>query len=379
MKKIFTLIAMATLAVSAQAQQYQQYFRVEFTVPITGDKIPAGQSNTSVAATMKDKYTYCNPEHEYLDFQAGGNLVARGTGNGESGTASNMGFRSTTTSYNENSVFYLDNKRTAQYNTATNQAAVETYPYMVDKIKKISVYSIPVEKVSLIDSVPFTGYVYPGYPDKKGGYNGTVFTFNRLPRNVAELKTLMENPDGSRVEAAKNPLFVAAVMYLVWPRLLDCSQDCRDMVDYLFGTQYKKLNTYGISNSSFQNVCTAQFGGRDYAGEYTHNNLFQHFAGATPANQYKPNGRGYGYDNGPYKVRVAWDDVPTETSGQMNATVARIKLMANPDATTADELSFDDPTAHVVKLRSTNNNGWFFMDGEKIYYTKGKDQYDTSF
>ena len=310
MKKIFTLIAMATLAVSAQAQQYQQYFRVEFTVPITGDKIPAGQSNTSVAATMKDKYTYCNPEHEYLDFQAGGNLVARGTGNGESGTASNMGFRSTTTSYNENSVFYLDNKRTAQYNTATNQAAVETYPYMVDKIKKISVYSIPV-------------------------------------------------PDGSRVEAAKNPLFVAAVMYLVWPRLLDCSQDCRDMVDYLFGTQYKKLNTYGISNSSFQNVCTAQFGGRDYAGEYTHNNLFQHFAGATPANQYKPNGRGYGYDNGPYKVRVAWDDVPTETSGQMNATVARIKLMANPDATTKDELSFDDPTAHVVKLRSTNSDTSF--------------------
>ena len=87
---------MALFAMTTFAQQSQQYFRVEFTVPITGDKIPAGQSNTSVAATMKDKYTYCNPEHDYPDFQAGGNLVARGSGNGESGKASPMGFRSTT-------------------------------------------------------------------------------------------------------------------------------------------------------------------------------------------------------------------------------------------------------------------------------------------
>ena len=59
MKKIFTTIVTALFAMTTFAQQSQQYFRVEFTVPITGDKIPAGQSNTSVAATMKDKYTYC--------------------------------------------------------------------------------------------------------------------------------------------------------------------------------------------------------------------------------------------------------------------------------------------------------------------------------
>ena len=181
---------MALFAMTTFAQQSQQYFRVEFTVPITGDKIPAGQSNTSVAATMKDKYTYCNPEHDYLDFQAGGNLVARGSGNGESGKASPMGFRSTTSYVSENSSFYLDNQRTAQYNTSTNQAAIETYPYMVDKIKKISVYSIPVERVYMIDSVPFTNYVYPGYPGKKGGYRGTVFTFNRLPTTVTPSLTV---------------------------------------------------------------------------------------------------------------------------------------------------------------------------------------------
>ena len=140
-------------------------------------------------------------------------------------------------------------------------------------IKKITAYSIPVEKVELLDSVPFTGYIYPGNPNRKVGgvlgYTGTEFKFNRLPRNVAELKTLMENPDGSRVEATNNPLFIAAVMYLVIPRLLDCSQDCRDMIDYLYGTQYDALNTYGVSNTEFQNFATSMFGGRDGAGFWT--------------------------------------------------------------------------------------------------------------
>ena len=375
---------MAAFAMTSFAQATQQYWRVEFTVPITGDKVPAGQSNNSVAATMKDYYTYCNPEHDYLDFQANGTLVARGNGNGDSGTANPMGFRSTTTNYNENSAFYLENGRTAQYNTSTNQVAIEKYPYQVDKIKSITAYSIPVEKVELIDSVPFTGYIYPGNPNHKEngelGYNGTVFTFNRLPRNVAELKTLMENADGSRVEAAKNPLFVAAVFYLVCPRLLDCSQDCRDMMDYLFGTQYSALNTYGIANQTFQNWCTATFGQKDSGGYQEHNKIFQHFAGATPGNQYKPNGKGYGYDNGPYKVRVVWARASAIThSGQMNADVATVLCMPNPDAQTAGDQSFDNPDAHTVKLRSTNQNGWFLTDGEKSYFSKGKDQYDTSF
>jgi hypothetical protein len=54
MKKIFTTIVMAIVALTASAQNNQQYFHVEFTVPITGDNIPIGQSNNSVAATMKD-------------------------------------------------------------------------------------------------------------------------------------------------------------------------------------------------------------------------------------------------------------------------------------------------------------------------------------
>jgi hypothetical protein len=122
MKKIFTTIAMAVMAVTAFAQANQQYFRVEFTVPITGDKIPVGQSNNSVSATMKDEYTFCNPEHDYLDFQA----------------QNPMGFRTTTSNITENSSFYLENGRTGQ-----TPGVVLKYPYMVDKIKKMTATPFP--------------------------------------------------------------------------------------------------------------------------------------------------------------------------------------------------------------------------------------------
>lgn len=378
MKKIFTAVAMAAIAMTGFAQDTQQYWRVEFTVPITGDKVPQGQSNNSVAATMKDNYTYCNPEHDYLDFQANGTLVARGTnGKGDNGVANPMSFRSTTTSYSETSSFYLDNGRTAQYNTSTNQAAIEKYPYMVDKIAKISAYSIPVEKVELLKKEEFSDYVYPGDGET---YNGALFTFNRLPRNVAELKTLIEDENGNRVAETQDPLFVAAAFYLVTPRLLDCSQDCRDMMDYLFGTQYKALNTYGVSNKSFQNFCIGTYGGRDANGYQTHNTLFQHFAGASPANQYKPNGKGYGYDQGPYTVRVVWSPIdPTLHSSEKNCTIARVLLMANPTATSKEDVGFEDPVPHIVMLRDTNKNGWFMFSNIETYFTKGKDQRDDDF
>ena len=359
MKKILFTVAMAAIGMTAFAQNKatatpsKSYYRVEFTVPIVGTN---SGSNNSVAATMKDDYTYCNPEHQYLDFQAD---------NG-------MWFRTTTTTVTENSSFYLENGRTAQ------GGANAKYPYLVDKIKKITAYSQPVQKVTLVDSTTTHNITFVG--DGKT-YKGAEFTFNRLPRNVAELKTLIEDAQGNRVEACKNPLFVAAVGYLVWPALLNCSQDCRDMVNYLYGTHYSQLNTVGIANTDFQNLCIGWFtdnGGKDLGGFYLHNNLFQHFAGASPGNAYKPNGKDYW--TGPYKVRVVWDSAQAfETSGQLNATIARILLMPNPDATSKADISFESPNAHIVKLRGTNKNGWFLFDGHKNYYSKGKQQRDDDF
>ena len=107
MKKIFTTIAMAAFAMTGFAQTAQQYFRVEFTMPIVSDGAGGG---TSVASGMKDDYTYCNPEHQYLDFQAGGNIVTVGTNSPrdnsrKTGTAMPMGFRSTTNSPTATSAF----------------------------------------------------------------------------------------------------------------------------------------------------------------------------------------------------------------------------------------------------------------------------------
>lgn len=362
MKKILSTFAMAVVAMTALAQQNQQYFRVEFTKPMTAFT-NGGKTDGVVSATMKEDYVYCNPEHEYLDFNA---------------TNNPMKFDNSTHNFNENSYYYLTYKFQTQGSTiadANGYAAEEHVSrYMCDNIKKITAYSIPVEKVTMLDSTATHDITFIGNGKT---YKGAEFTFNRMPRNVAELKTLIDpNNDGSRV-GCENPLYVAAVMYLIWPRLLDCSQDCRDMLDYMYGKHYSQLNTTGISNQSFQNLCIGQF--QKTNGYYDHYQLFQHFAGATPMNQYKPNGKDHGVV-GPFKVRVVWDNqTPTQPLSNPKCTLAKMLLMPNPDATTKDEISFEDPTAHVVYCRSTNKTGWFFHMNEKTYYAKGKDMYDDDF
>ena len=358
MKKIFTTIALAAIAMTSFAQANQQYFRVEFTVPITGDKVPIGQSNNSVAATMKDEYTFCNPTHDYLDFQA----------------ANPMGFRSTTTSITETSAFYLENGRTGQ-----TPGVVQKYPYQVDKIKKITAYSIPVEKITC-DSTTTHEYVFHGRDVKNPGDGTTTFrvaefTFNRLPRNVAELKTLIEDENGKLNGSTNNPLFVAACLVAVWPRILDCSQDCRDMIDYLYGKHYAALNTTGISNGNFQDVCTAGLVGKDAAGQWQFNALFGYFDGATPSNLYTPNTA-----NG-YKVRVGWHpSSPLTPVGQWgNKNMAKICLFPNPSATDLADMGFENPDMRFIELRETSKNGWFVSDKEKNVTMTMKDQYDTDF
>jgi hypothetical protein len=155
MKKIFTTVVMAAIAMTSFAQSTREYYRVEFTVPIVGSNTG---TNNSVAATMKDDYTYCNPLHEYLDFQAGGNLLAVGTAN-------DMGFRTTTSNVTENSAFYLENGRWTW--TTPGQKSVKPYPYQVDRIKSITAYSIPVETVELLDSTETHEIIFIGNNNSK--------------------------------------------------------------------------------------------------------------------------------------------------------------------------------------------------------------------
>ena len=348
MKKLFTTIAMAAIAMTSFAQANQQYFRVEFTVPITGDKIPTGQSNNSVAATMKDSYTFCNPEHEYLDFQA----------------EKPMGFRATTNQVSANSAFYLENGRTGQ-----TPGVVIQYPYQVDRIKKITAYSIPVEKITCDSTTTHELKFYDG-----NTYKVAEFTFNRLPRNVAELKTLIET-DGKLNGSTNNPLFVAACVIAVWPRILDCSQDCRDMLDYLSGKHYPQLNATGISNADFQDVCISGLVSKDASGFWQYNALFGYFEGATPGNQYTPD------TSKGYKVRVGWHiSAPlSPVSNWGGKNMAKICLFPNPAATNKNEIGFENPIMRFIELRETGKNGWFLNSKEKIPTMTMKDQYDDSF
>lgn len=369
MKRIFTACFMAAAAMSSFAQvENQQYFKVEFTVPVSLEGKNYTGSNNSVSATMKDDYTYCNPEHEYLVFPA---------------TENPCWFDNATHNYSENSSYYFKTMRTTQAGLVENNNN-----FLCDKISQISAFSLPVEQCVLIDSTE-TFRINEGDPRFQGDYPTTPshkyydiaeFTFNRMPRNVAELKTLMENPDGTRNEACNNPLFIGAVCYFIWPRLLECSQDCRDMWDYMYGKHYAALNTVGIANATFQNACIAQYSGKDAAGAYKHYNAYQFFAGATPGNGYKPNGTGYG-EEGPFKVRIGWDvKDPMTYDATRQCYVASLLLFPNPaEGATRDDISFEYPVGHVIKLRSTKKNGWFLSDGEKSFYAIGKAQYDNEF
>ena len=186
MKKLFTTIVMAAIAMSAFSQAYQQYFRVEFNCPITAD----GSGKTSVGQ-MGDSYTYCNPEHNvivngekhgWILIQGGGNLTAYDE------PAGNLTFRPQTANISNSTAFFLENGRYGQGGAKANWAYQLESSTWGTVINNITAFSIPVEKVSLIDSTATHEYKFPG--DNKT-YRVSEFTFNRLPRNVAELKTLV--------------------------------------------------------------------------------------------------------------------------------------------------------------------------------------------
>lgn len=368
MKKIFTTLALAFVAMSGFAQATQKYVRVEFSVPITNfdfPEDPAKKGKTSVASAKCDDYVYPNPLNPYLDFNV---------------TEHPITYRTTNpTNLSESSYFYLDQVRNTQYFT---EDKVNKTKYDCQNITKMTAYEIPVETVKLLNTDTAAVEMDKPYIGNNKKYKIGKFTFNRLPRNVAELKTLIEpNGKGERV-GCHNPMYIAAVMYLVWPRLLDCSQDCRDMVDYLFGKfDNPRPETYGISNRSWQNLCIATYNGnkgKDANGyHWEHNKLFEYFYGAKPSNQYMPNGdmtKGY-FNQDSYTVYVAWDTTePLMRSGDYDCTIARFLLISNPDATSKNDIAFDDPTAKVVMVRTTKHHGCYFQSNAEIYYGKGRHQ-----
>lgn len=349
MKKIFSALALAAFSLASFAQATQEYMRVEFKVPMTAfDEEDTGKTGTPLAAGQKDSYIYVNPRHQYLDFNV---------------TEHPLTFRGTTTNIDGKKSMYLHQVRNTQSNKADENAK---YPYDIDYISSITQYSIPVEKVVLLDSVPAKEVMINSEKSEKA-WRISEFRFNRLPRNVAELKTLLE-PKGDGVRThCHNPEFVVAVGYLIAPRLLDCSQDCRDMFDYLCGKWNGLSNAF--SNSDFQDLCTSSYsgggdgengGGKDSNGIYWDNNhVFQWFDGALPSNQYTPNSK-----DG-YKVYVCREVVPADKS--------RFFLISHPYDKNRANRAMDSPDACVVYVEKTSD-GFFLKSNMKNYFARGKAQ-----
>lgn len=367
MKKILTTLAFAAISLAGFAQATQQYMRVTFNVPVTDYDYPGdpNKKGTSVAAGMADSYIYLNPLQPYIDLNVSEHPLT---------------FRSTTTNFNEKSAFYLHQVRNTQTYVNDNKA---DFPYDLDRIESITQYSIPVEKVELIEAkpkaiIPYNHKLIPGGREEMK-YSVWEYTFNRLPRNVAELKTLMEDANGNRIQRCyDDPAFIVAAMYLTVPRMLDCAQDARDMADYLFGRGHSaRSGVYGVSNPDMQNVCkggryNANGKGKDANCTYwDQNHAYQWFKGGKPSNQYKPNGKGYGYDNGPYTVFVL-QDIALSTGLPMKDD--RFFLISDPYVENSCDLVFDNPEAAVVYLKKTANDGWFFDINWANYFAKGKDQ-----
>lgn len=365
MKKIFTTLALAAISMSGFAQATQEYMRVEFSVPITSYDYPKdpNKKGTALGGGQKDYYIYLNPLNPYLDFNISEHPLTINT--------------TSWANVNEYTTFKIDQVRNTQTYIEDN-----TYHmlYNVDQIANITKYSIPVEKVVLMNTDTAAVLMEKPYIGNNEKFRIGKFTFNRLPRNVAELKTLIEpNGDGVRTHC-HNPMFVAACMYLVFPRLLNCSQDCRDMIDYLHGKfdTPKVDDTYGISNTSFQDLCISRYAGNqglDANGDWVHNHLFEYFEGATMANKWMPNGdasKGYfGQDS--YTVYVAWGIEPAiMRSGQRDCLVATFCLISNPYATSKEDVAFEEPKPWSVEVRSTKKHGWYFHSKPETYIGLGK-------
>ena len=358
MKKILTSLAFGVISLASFAQATQEYMRVTFNVPMADYEEPkSGKTGTPVSAGMKDSYVYINPEHQYIDFNVSEHPLT---------------FRTTAT-VKETGSFYLQQIRNTQSYVEDKNAQ---FPYDCDRIESITQYSIPVEKVELMEAVPVKQMPYLGQKKPGGGdliqYNVWEYTFNRLPRNVAELKTLMEDGNGNRIQRCyDDPAFIVAVMYLLTPRFLDCSQDCRDMIDYMFGKFHSARGVnFRSSNADFQDLCTAKYNGnfgKDANCTYwNHNHVYEWFKGAIPSNQYKPNGKDYGYDNGPYTVYVLQDQNPADSG--------KFYLISNPYEEIRANYVMDGPTSCPVFVKKTSNDGWFFENNFKNYFAAGKDQ-----
>lgn len=309
MRKIFVTMALTIAAATVSAQSVS-YFRVQFS-----------ENLEQVKQYAADGKTFFNPAYDYIDFK--GSLPFT---NG-----------STSGNVDANSYYYIGNSPTDK--TAFTLAKTDGSL----AIKKVSAYSQPIQTITV--SSEESTYT--------NGKKQVTFTFNALPRNIEELKTL----EVDNRKYFESQYFVTALYICCLNRMADNSADAWEMINYL-RTHTATVGMNGISlvsNLVMQNIVQSDLVGKDTNGYPVVNGLRSYFAGSSPENLYTP--------TTPYQVTVVEQHAePLYTLDGI--TYARLHVLSS---------GADSPVGWLT-LRKTNYHGWLITDGERFFTSKKKDQ-----
>ncbi len=317
MKKYFLSLIFAAAGLTASAQQQSvTYFRVQFTENLEKVKQYAG-----------DYSTFFNPAYDYIDFK--GSLP--------------FTHGSLTGKIDANTYYYIGTGPNVDTGERTKFTLGKTDGTLA--IKKVSAYTQPVETITVKSQ--------EGVSTQYEGKKTITYTFNALPKNIEELKTLEVN----NREYFNSPHFVTALFVCCLNRITENSADTWEMINYLrtHNATIGKNNIQKISNQDMQQIVTSNLVGNDINGYPVVNGLRSYFAGSTPENLYTP--------TTPYQVTVV--EAGSETyraENEINYCYLYV------------ETSGADSAQGPLQLRETNNHGWLIHTGETAFTMKKKEQ-----
>ena len=289
------------------------YFRVQFTENLLEVKSYAG-----------DYYTFFNPAKDYLDFK----YYLPFTHDKLSGIAD------ATANYYIGTGPVPSKDRTRLAIAKTNGLA----------IKQVTAYNQPIKTITVSSSRE---------PSEVEGVKKITYTFNALPRNIEELKTLEVNDR----EYFKSPHFVTALFICCLNRLPDNSTDTWEMINYLrtHTATVGENNIMKIYKSDTQNIVQHLLD-NDPHGFPSVNGLRSYFAGSSPDNQYTHT------PTTPYQVTIVEkSDVYTTKDGNLYAGLY------------VESSGYDDPVG-PLRLRKVEGHDWLVYSGESAFTKKMKPQ-----
>ena len=287
------------------------YFRVQFAKKLL-----------EVKAHAADGYTFFNPAKDYLDFK----YYLPFTHDKLSGIV------------DATADYYIgtgpDSKARTQFILASDFGPLA--------IKQVTAYNQPIKTITVSSSRE---------PSEVEGVKKITYTFNALPRNIEELKTLEVNDR----EYFKSPHFVTALFICCLNRLPDNSTDTWEMINYLrtHTATVGEDNIMKISKDNTQNVVQNLLD-PDANGFPSVNGLRSYFAGSSPDNQYKP--------TTPYQVTIVEkSDIYVTKDGNLYARLY------------VESSGYDDPVG-PLKLRKVEGHDWLVYSGESVFAKKMKTQ-----